>query len=110
MWSYVTVFLPAMELGLALDLRLFMIFIERSLFIFAITLPFDIRDMEIEKANGVKTIPAMIGAQNSIYLGMGILLIWVGVNFFLYEPYLAFLLGVVGFFTTMPFPLSLARF
>jgi len=40
---------------------LFTIFIERCLFIFAITLPFDIRDLKIDKLINVKTIPAKIG-------------------------------------------------
>jgi 4-hydroxybenzoate polyprenyltransferase len=100
-WAYVTVFLPAMELGLPLNINLYWIFSERALFIFAITLPFDIRDMEIEKANGVKTIPALIGAKSSIYLGIGLLLLWGALNYFLYPFYTASLMIIIALITLL---------
>lgn len=108
-WSYVTVFLPAMELDWALDTQLFLIFSERALFVFAITLPFDIRDMEIEKANGVKTIPALIGAKNSISLGIGLLICWGIGNYLLYPLYTAHLMAIIALMTILIIAFSYPR-
>ena len=40
---------------------------ERFCFVFAITIPFDIRDLKVDQATNVKTIPAMLGVQKSMY-------------------------------------------
>ena len=39
-------------------------------FIFAITLPFDIRDLRVDNHDGVKTIPSVIGLQRTKRLGL----------------------------------------
>jgi len=46
---------------------LLMIF-ERILFVFAITVPFDIRDIESDKKTGLKTLPILIGEKRSLML------------------------------------------
>ena len=46
---------------------LFLLFIERSLFIFTITLPFDIRDLAYDKGK-IKTIPWILGKQKTLFL------------------------------------------
>ena len=48
---------------------------ERFCFIFAITLPFDIRDLQIDAHTRVRTIPATIGVRNSRLLAYGLLLV-----------------------------------
>lgn len=68
-WSWVTVFLPAMELGKAMELNTWLMALERGLFIFAITLPFDIRDLKVDTHSNVKTIPAVIGIPKTKWLG-----------------------------------------
>jgi 4-hydroxybenzoate polyprenyltransferase len=98
-WAYVTVFLPSLEADQPIDLVLFLRFSERALFIFAITLPFDIRDWEIEKANGVQTIPSLIGVPATVYLGLSCLLLWVAACWGLYAPIAAGLLTVVALLT-----------
>jgi 4-hydroxybenzoate polyprenyltransferase len=60
-WSWVTVLLPALEAGESWSLSLWILVAERAVFIFAITLPFDIRDFQIDAHTGVKTIPGYIG-------------------------------------------------
>lgn len=60
-WAWVTVVIPALELDYGWNSRLVILVIERALFIFAITLPFDIRDFHIDAHTGVKTIPGFIG-------------------------------------------------
>ena len=68
-WSWVTVFLPALEIGEATTLPVGLMLLERALFIFAITLPFDIRDLKVDSHSEVKTIPAEIGIKKTKSLG-----------------------------------------
>ncbi len=84
-WAFVTVSLPAMEWSIATTLPVLVMTAERALFIFIITLPFDIRDLKVDSHGGVKTIPAMIGLQRTIQLGYALSVLFVGlvlVNFF----------------------------
>lgn len=60
-WAWLTAFLPAMILHEEAVIPLIAISLERLFFIFAITLPFDIRDLKIDSATRVKTLPATIG-------------------------------------------------
>lgn len=60
-WAWVTVVMPVVDLGLDNNPGLWLLVIERAVFIFAITLPFDIRDFQIDAHTGVKTIPGYIG-------------------------------------------------
>ena len=68
-WSWVTVFLPALEIGVATTLPVGLMILERALFIFAITLPFDIRDLKVDSHSKVQTIPAVIGIEKTKTLG-----------------------------------------
>lgn len=60
-WAWVTVFLPVIDLDLEQDYRLYWIGFERLCFIFAITIPFDIRDLLLDQQQSVKTLPGVIG-------------------------------------------------
>ena len=68
-WSWVTVFLPAFEIGEATTLPVGLMILERAFFIFAITLPFDIRDLKVDSHSNVQTIPAVIGIEKTKVLG-----------------------------------------
>ena len=57
-WAYVTVLLPLLYNGAVLSIDVLNIFFQRILFIIAISIPFDIRDIEIDK---IKTLPNTIG-------------------------------------------------
>ncbi len=77
-WSYVTVLLPILEFSLSWNSQLIGILVERGLFIFAITLPFDLRDSALDKALDVQTIPSLIGTSQTLrvaYLTLGIWLV-----------------------------------
>lgn len=87
-WAVVTAVLPFLESQRALDERLLLLFLERACFIFAITLPFDIRDLPLDRENGVKTLPAVLGVWPSIYLAWGLLLLTAGLCLLLYPPLL----------------------
>jgi 4-hydroxybenzoate polyprenyltransferase len=68
-WAATTAVLPALDLGKGLfDFHVILLFIERALFIFAVTLPFDIRDYKSDTQSGVITIPHVLGVQKSKWL------------------------------------------
>ena len=74
-WAWVTVFLPALEIGKPFEMATWLMIFERALFIFAITLPFDIRDLKVDAHNQVQTIPAVIGVSKTKLLASGVLVI-----------------------------------
>lgn len=84
-WSYVTVLLPILEHRLIFDWNIVGMLLERMLFIFIITLPFDLRDWDIDQHINVRTIPAVIGARKTVGLGVVLLCIWLAITFDLYE-------------------------
>lgn len=73
-WSWTTVLIPFLELGQQAGFESWPLLLERFLFILAITIPFDVRDLEIDKITNVKTIPSLIGKTSSIRLSMLLLL------------------------------------
>lgn len=74
-WAWVTVVLSARELNMASMLPVVVMTLERALFVFAITIPFDIRDLQIDSDTEVKTIPSSLGVGPSIRLALCCLLI-----------------------------------
>jgi len=85
-WSWVTVFLPALEIEATNSLSVWLMILERALFIFAITLPFDIRDLKVDSHSEVQTIPAVIGIEKTKTLGTASL-------------FLAFILSLINWFS-----------
>ena len=69
-WAFVTVILPVQEYGNILDSHVKLMVFERALFVFAITIPFDIRDLDVDAKTNVKTIPLSIGVQKAKYLSI----------------------------------------
>lgn len=69
-WSLIIVGLPFTEsYGLEIDFKPFILaFTQCFLFILAITLPFDIRDLPFDKNNELKTIPLTLGIDKTIIL------------------------------------------
>lgn len=65
-WSSMAVLLPWIEVnGWVWDYSVAQLFLLQFLFIFIITLPFDINDMVVDKIDGLKTIPITLGIINS---------------------------------------------
>lgn len=98
-WSYVTVLLPFLECEITIGFRELGILLERVLFIFVITLPFDLRDWEIDQRNQVRTIPATIGVKNTLRLAFITLVIWVLLVFKIYNLSIALALLISGIST-----------
>lgn len=84
-WSWITVFLVALELGMTWSTPMYVMLLERVFFVFAITIPFDIRDLEIDAFNKVKTLPAALGVRSSQRLGglsLGLMLLLAALNYY----------------------------
>ena len=64
-WAYVCVVLPVATVGRGWGLPETLMFIEKAAFIFALTIPFDIRDKVWDAQTGVKTIPLSIGTEKA---------------------------------------------
>lgn len=105
-WAWISVFLPMLELEQALSLSWLLLFVERFLFVFAITIPFDIRDLLIDEHTSVKTIPNTIGVTKSKQLSMILLgamlliVVWnYQLGFYAWTTCLGLLLSIL---TTLP--------
>ena len=68
-WSFFSVFLTAFELLVPIDEKVILIFSAIYLKVFAITIPFDIRDIEFDKSKLV-TIPLKLGIKKSKILSI----------------------------------------
>lgn len=70
-WSFVA-HIPVIELlidELQVNHSIFgLSFIEKFIYIFLITLPFDVRDIELDKSTGVPTLPSYMGLEKSYRL------------------------------------------
>ena len=64
-WSYITFLMPLIYNGFEIDTNILKYFTLRFLFIFAISIPFDIRDFYVDK---ILTFPRLLGIQKSKYL------------------------------------------
>jgi 4-hydroxybenzoate polyprenyltransferase len=69
-WSLVTVGLLVTEHNVRLNTDVWMLFLQRLCFIFAIIIPFDIRDLKYDSLK-LKTIPVMLGETKARYIGLG---------------------------------------
>jgi 4-hydroxybenzoate polyprenyltransferase len=85
-WSALTVFLPAIQAGEEiLNVQVELLFAERFFFIFAITIPFDIRDMQVDRDAGLKTIPLLVNQKKALTLSYLSLLISLIISVFHYK-------------------------
>lgn len=78
-WSASTIFLPVIQTGGKIfNTQVFLLFAERFFFIFAITIPFDIRDMQADRKAGIKTIPLLVNQKKALvlsYLSLSVCLV-----------------------------------
>lgn len=73
-WSAVTALLPALNAGLApSSTDLLLLVAERFIYIFAITLPFDVRDIVRDRSSGITTIPMLIGEVHTRHLSLALM-------------------------------------
>ncbi len=75
-WAGMTVILPAVDrygFGQVGDILSWQLAMERAVFILAITIPFDIRDLANDADKGVRTIPSVLGWKNALLLAEGLM-------------------------------------
>jgi 4-hydroxybenzoate polyprenyltransferase len=77
-WSWITAGLPAASRHWALTAPALLMALERLTFVFALTLPFDIRDLNVDAYTQVKTIPARFGLHKTKILSAAVLLSSLG--------------------------------
>ena len=86
-WSAVTILLPLVFSSgfyIKINMNLILMFVERFIFVFAITIPFDIRDMHADSLSGLKTIPLWLKERNSIQLANYCILLFACICLFHY--------------------------
>lgn len=83
-WAWLIVIIPQVLSSNELSGSVWLIFFEKFLFLFAITIPFDIRDMKVDSAQGVKTIPQIIGKRNALLASYLMITLCIVIVFFLY--------------------------
>jgi len=65
-WAAATVFLPVFQSSEKFSVfEVFSIFLERFSFVFALSIPFDIRDIQADKQSGLKTVPILLNTQRA---------------------------------------------
>jgi 4-hydroxybenzoate polyprenyltransferase len=84
-WSSSTILLPVIHSGQTFGLgHVLSMLAERFLFVLAITIPFDIRDMEADKQAGLKTLPLLLSENRSLAISYWSLLAFFLLSFFHY--------------------------
>lgn len=68
-WSGVTVILPLLEVTDILQWDVLLEFLQRFLFVFALTLPFEIRDLKFDMAR-LNTVPQILGVRKTKIIGV----------------------------------------
>jgi 4-hydroxybenzoate polyprenyltransferase len=85
-WSTSTVLLPVIESPeKSNNIQVMLMIVERFFFIFAIAIPFDIRDMEADQLTGLKTIPLRLNEKKSLTISYLALLAFFLISFFHYH-------------------------
>jgi len=79
-WAGITVFFPLYEAGYKFDGIVYLEFLQRFLFLIAIIIPFDIRDVYID-SKSLKTLPQLLGVLNSKILGYVLLVAFIILEF-----------------------------
>src|SRR5690554_6262214 len=76
-WAAVSVLLPALHAGVPLGSEdVALTFLARMVFIFAITLPFDIRDMRGDARAGIRTLPMVLGPARTRLVALALMLVF----------------------------------
>ncbi len=85
-WSATTTLLPVIDADAKImETHVILLFVERFFFVFAIAIPFDIRDMQSDQDAGIKTIPLLINHQKALTLSYLSLFISLFLSVFHYK-------------------------
>ncbi|HSH64280.1 MAG TPA: UbiA family prenyltransferase [Bacteroidia bacterium] len=85
-WASSTILLPIIQSGNTFNRsHVVAMLAERFFFVLAITIPFDVRDIEADKQAGLKTIPLLLNEDKSLVLSYLSLFIFFLISFFHYQ-------------------------
>ena len=79
----VTLLIPLLEFKIELEALVLLVF-GRVLLVVALTIPFDIRDVDLDRPYGIKTIPLSLGVERSVKLAVLLLSAFSIIHFLLY--------------------------
>ncbi len=79
-WAGVMVLFPVLSAELPITTDVWIEFLQRFIFVIALTIPFDIRDIKND-AKSLQTIPQVLGVLESKYVGTFLLLVFVFLEF-----------------------------
>ncbi len=86
-WATSTVLLPVVQTPESIDhSQVVYLLLSRFFFVLAITIPFDIRDMEPDRSQQLKTIPILLGEKQSLRLSYLFLVIFGTISAIQYIP------------------------
>lgn len=102
-WSLIIVWLPMADASsfLHFSQKIGLALLQNFLFIIAITLPFDVRDLDFDEKTNLKTIPRLIGVRNSILLAELCLICSITILYYLFPNSAHFVGLLIGHFITM---------
>lgn len=84
-WASATVFLSILQSGSSSDTdQILLLFVERFTYIFAMAIPFDIRDMKVDELAGLRTIPIAFGERTARNISSIALLISLSIAIYHY--------------------------
>lgn len=106
-WSGVTVGLPFLnQKNLPVfSTNFYLILMQQFLFILAITIPFDSRDIEFDTTQNIKTLPILFGKKKAVLLSVLLLLVCIALSVFKWqnspnEPHYVFWYESIAFLIT----------
>jgi 4-hydroxybenzoate polyprenyltransferase len=82
-WSVTTVVVPLGDNDVSPDLMIFLL-LRRFIFVLALTMVFEVKDMTGDKANNLKTLPLAMGISNTKLLAQALLLLLIIINLIQY--------------------------
>ncbi|HSN08760.1 MAG TPA: UbiA family prenyltransferase, partial [Hanamia sp.] len=96
LWTLVTVWFPVNTLPVNSLLFMF-VFVKRFVFMFILCLLFDVRDMEIDRRENIKTLAVILGKRKCYTLSYVLLLLFLAIAFlqYLFVPQLSFFVAMV---------------
>jgi hypothetical protein len=80
-WTTSTVLLPIVSANAVFDTNALVLSLERIILIFALTVPFDIKDLSVDKKQGITTVPILLGLRKSVMLCIGLLIAYLLITF-----------------------------
>ena len=85
-WAGVTVLFPIVQNELAITNNIILLFFERFLFVIAITIPFDIRDIDYDNPK-LFTLPQVIGIRKSKIVGLISIVLFLLIGYYRFKAF-----------------------